>query len=178
MPGSLCLRFGKHKPLCKCKTVYWCFSFPCSSSLLGPVHKNQLLLFLLWPVVGTMGHYARSSFSLCQYSVTHQLYPPAWGAGQPSNSHPPWNWSALLSHQDLVRVRVIGPPETALSWRGRNTGRPVSIFREALGEFVCEIQGWGWDELTFKEFEELGVGRGCRTGWGKVKQVLDGCENT
>lgn len=107
---------------------------------------------LLWPVVApwALTHIALLVYVSTQ-SVTHQLYRPclwSWAALQQPSSLESGSvpWSALLSHWDLIRVRVIGPPGTALSWRGRNSERPISILWETY-QYTQGGTGWVcmWD---------------------------------
>lgn len=171
-----CLSFGKHKAHCKHQTLLLWLPSPLPQFHVWPCPQKPAVFCDQW------WHRGRSCIGLgkCLPVVTrviHRLCPPClrgWATFQQPASLQlgSASRSALLSHTSLHLPvpghKIWGP---ALSWGWGKTGRCwVSL--------CVSVQGWGQAELTCEEFEELGVGRRPRTGWGKGKHVFGGCEGS
>lgn len=77
-------------------------------------------------------------------------------------------WSAHCHTPRLHKSTVTSPRQGHRPWGQHSAGKEqrVAGLSEYSGRCWVSLRvsrhGWGWDELTFEEFEELDVGRGCR----------------
>lgn len=156
-----------------------------------PCPENQLLLFLPGPVVAPWALIhsvlSVSASSHSDHSPVRRPLPVGPGsspAAKVSGIRLCSMVCLIVPHQDLVRASRLSQTGSQGLGGQRRAGEEERVGALSAHSGRCwvslcvSVHGWGWDELTFEASEELSVRRGCRTGWGEVKPVLDGCESS
>lgn len=152
IPESLCLSLKSRKLSVHVRQCYCGFPHPCSNSAPDPAHKNQLLLFLLWPVM-VPRTLTRSCIQLPHSASSHWVghspvtpSPPV-GLGVPVAALAPELGSATGSaHCHTPRLHkstVTSPSQGHRPWGQHWAGKQqrvagLRIFREVLSASVCE----------------------------------------
>lgn len=133
IPESLCLSLKSRKLSVHVRQSYCGFPSPCSSSAPAPAHRNQLLLFLLWPVRAPRALMRSAAWlSASSHWVGHSPVTPSppVGLGVPgaasaleSGSAP---WSAL-SQPRLHKSTVTSPSQGHRPWGQHWAGKEQRV---------------------------------------------------
>lgn len=147
IPESLCLSLKSRKLSVHVRQSYCGFPSPCSSSAPAPAHRNQLLLFLLWPVRAPRALMRSAAWlSASSHWVGHSPVTPSppVGLGVPgaasalesgSARGPPCHSQGFTRVQSPLPARVTGPgASTGLE---RNRELQVSQNIQGGAEWVC-----------------------------------------
>lgn len=122
IPESLCLSLKSRKLSVHVRQSYCGFPSPCSSSAPAPAHRNQLLLFLLWPVRAPRALMRSAAWlSASSHWVGHSPVTPSppVGLGVPGAASAlesgSAQWSAL-SQPRLHKSTVTSPSQGHRPW--------------------------------------------------------------